>query len=203
MFEIEKERLENKINEKNNRLQEIGNKQVEIEKREEIISKYENALLHIKYWKKSLIFILFCIIIMGILIVAFSGFSFLYSFLLISILGTLAVISFLGEDTLRTIKAKRITKEIQKEYESAKKIEEKDKELKLALTEEYNKIIMELESLKEMLSWFNKTEEMEKLGYVVKQIINNNQSQVEEQQELERPGIDTTSSLRVAFPPLN
>ncbi len=203
MFEIEKERLVNKINEKNNRLQEIGNKQVEIEKREEIISKYENALLHIKYWKKSLIFILFCIIIMGILIVAFSGFSFLYSFLLISILGTLAVISFLGEDTLRTIKAKRITKEIQKEYESAKKIEEKDKELKLALTEEYNKIIMELESLKEMLSWFNKTEEMEKLGYVVKQIINNNQSQVEEQQELERPGIDTTSSLRVAFPPLN
>lgn len=53
MFDVEKQKLENKIKEKNSRLQKNKEEQQEIEERENLIKEYEENLSSLKFDKKE------------------------------------------------------------------------------------------------------------------------------------------------------
>ncbi len=70
----------------------------------------------------------------------------------------------------KLLESKKAIKKIKKKYKKAKETEGKDKEMKLALTEEYNKIEKALEPLNELLAWILKAEELQGRGYLKEQI---------------------------------
>lgn len=65
------------------------------------------------------------------------------------------------------LKARKSCKEKEKQYEEANRMVEEDKVLKIALTEEYSKIENELKPFNDLLTWIEKTEELQKLGYLI------------------------------------
>lgn len=203
MKEEEKEKIINEINEKNNRLEEINKELTDIWKRKELIKTVESALKAINYLKGILKGIAPTSIVLIILtLVATINFPLL---IVLYLIGGAGIIFFLlRKDIKKAIQAKKTIKENEKEYESAKLREEKDKELELTLTDERVEINREILFLNISLAHLNQDEELENsLNQIAELVLDDTQNQIEEQQELERPEIDTTSSLRVTFPPLN
>ena len=199
MFEEEKQKIVNEINEKNNRLEEINKELTDIWKRKELIKTVESALKAINYLKSILKGIAPTTIVLIIVTLAMNV-SLMGLYL---ILVTSCICIFLRKDIKKAIQAKKTIKDNEKEYESAKVIEEKDKELELTLTDERVEINKEILFLNISLAHLNQDEELENsLNQIAELVLDDTQNQVEEQ-ELERPEIDTTSSLRVTFPPLN
>lgn len=199
MLEEEKQKIVNEINEKNNRLEEINNVLTDIWKRKELIKTVESSLKAINYLKSILKGIAPTTIVLIIVTLAMNV-SLMGLYL---ILVTSCICIFLRKDIKKAIQAKKTIKDNEKEYESAKVIEEKDKELELTLTDERVEINKEILFLNISLAHLNQDEELENsLNQIAELVLDDTQNQVEEQ-ELERPEIDTTSSLRVTFPPLN
>ncbi len=202
MFEEEKQKIVNEINEKNNKLEEINNVLTDIWKRKELIKTVESSLKAINYLKSILKGIVPTTIVLIIVTLAMNV-SFPLLMGLYLILVTSCICIFLRKDIKKAIQAKKTIKENEKEYESAKVIEEKDKELELTLTDERVEINREILFLNISLAHLNQDEELENsLNQIAERVLDDTQSQVEEQ-ELESREIDTTSSLKMTFPPLN
>lgn len=191
----------NEINKKNNILEEINKELIEIEKKEVLISKYEKALTCVDHLKKNFKYIIPSILGMG----AFSIVNELN--IVVGILLTLAFGVFigailLGKDFIKAIQAKKIIKEIQEEYKSAKESEEKDKDLKLFLKDERIKINDKIFFLNMTLDYLKQVETKQDLSnQSLEQVLNNIQSQIVENEE--RPEIDTTQTFGKIYPSLN
>lgn len=182
LFQKEKNDLEKQISEKVDILE---NKEIEIakiRKRKRIIKSYENAMNKCKSSKKRIIWYAFLSILACIVIICemvlIDGVSF-YLPLVVGV--TIGSGGYYVSDYLYY---KKIIKKItQNKYEKLKANEEKDKELKLSLEEECRIIIQEIIDLKEILAWFAKEEDMQKLGYQVKLVEEPQYQNVEEQQK--------------------
>lgn len=165
MFEEEKQRLEEQINDKLSQLQEIKQEQKNIEKREELIKEYELANSSIKFCKKILKIVLPGVIVIFLGMIVSREISLLKCIVLASIASGFCIMAFCGEAIKEAFQAKKVTKENKIQYEEAKEREEKDKELSLTLSNGYTKIEQDMLPLQYRLSRIKKIEALEKLGY--------------------------------------
>lgn len=165
MFEEEKLKLEEQINDKLSRLQEIKQEQKNIEEREELIKEYELAKSSIKFCKKILKIVLPGVIVIFLGMIVGREISFLKSIVLALIASGFCIMAFGGEAIKEAFQAKKVIKENKAQYEEAKTREEKDKELSLTLSNEYAEIEQDMLPLQYRLSRLKKIEALEKLGY--------------------------------------
>lgn len=167
MFEKEKESLENQINDKTNRLEEIKKEQENIIAREEIIKRYNEAIENLKFNKSLIKFDAYLIILFTSLLILFAS-TFIPMSITVFIALGFAVISFLftaKKYMIEYFENKKVIKNNKKEYKESKENEDKDKELELSLTEEYTRIEQDILPLQYRLSRLKKVEAMQKLGY--------------------------------------
>lgn len=97
--------------------------------------------------------------------------SLINAIILASIASRLCTLAFGGENIKEAIQAKKVLKNKKEQFENAKEKEEKDKELKITLANEYARIKQEMLSLKYKLSWLQKQEALQSLGYELEFII--------------------------------
>ena len=197
MFEKEKNELINQINEKQIRLQEIKKKEKKKDEKRNLINNQEHCKEKLNDIRN--IFITILIVAIALAIYSFNTLIIIKALKFLLIAYGIFFLPVTVPIVIKMHKLIKIVKENKKEYEKAKKGEEKDKELKLALTEEYNKIAKELKSLNEKLSWYNYTEEMQKEGYIVDiKLSETYQDELteEEQKEIEK-GIFTNVDLDI------
>lgn len=201
MFDVEKQKLENRIKEKNSRLQKNKGKQQEIEERENVIKEYEENLSSLKFSKKAkVISIIVITLALGLLLCM--GIPFFLVVVIIAVSSLLVSLT----DLKNSRKVKKAIKKGKKKYKKAKENEEKDKELKLALTEEYNKIEKALEPLNELLAFILKAEELQSRGYIKEQSVS---EAIRENRVMEpigydeeyKPRVDNISVLAMKLPP--
>lgn len=184
LFQKERNDLKKQISEKENILEYKDREIKKIQNREDTIKEYEDVRSSLKFNKIMIIMSLIAGMTIGLGLI--SGAELNIKTIFWSVIGTLLMggsfSSFFIVDSLN-LKRKLKKYLTQDEYEKLKNGEERDKQLKLSLEEEYTLIKQEIIDLKEILTWFVKAEDMQKLGYQVKLVEEPSYRNVEAQQK--------------------